>query len=70
MDWNQLGAKWDLFKGAAKQQWGELTDDDLDYIAGTRDKLIGRLREKYGVNKEEAERQAERWFATCKNPAA
>lgn len=70
MDWNQVVAKWNLFKGSVKQEWGELTDDDLDYIAGTRDKLIGRLQEKYGVSKEEAERRAERWFATCKNPAA
>ena len=70
MDWNQIGAKWDLFKGSAKQEWGELTDDDLDYIAGTRDRLVGRLREKYGVTREEAERQADRWFLTQKNPAA
>jgi uncharacterized protein YjbJ (UPF0337 family) len=70
MDWNQIGAKWDLFKGSAKQEWGELTDDDLDYVAGTRDRLVGRLREKYGCTKEEAERQADNWFATQKNPAA
>ena len=70
MDWNQIGAKWDLFKGSAKQEWGELTDDDLDYIAGTRDKLVGRLREKYHLTKEESERQADRWFLSQKNPAA
>ena len=70
MEWNQIGAKWDLFKGSAKQEWGDLTDHDLDYIAGTRDKLVGRLREKYGVTKEEAELQADRWLVTQRNPAA
>jgi uncharacterized protein YjbJ (UPF0337 family) len=70
MEWKECGAKWDLFKGYVKQEWGELTDDDLDYIAGTRDRLVGRLREKYGITKEEAERQADRWFATRQNPAA
>jgi uncharacterized protein YjbJ (UPF0337 family) len=70
MEWNDIAAKWMQFKGSAKQEWGKLTDDDLDYIAGTRDRLIGRLREKYGMTEAEAERQAERWFQTRKNPAA
>jgi uncharacterized protein YjbJ (UPF0337 family) len=70
MDWNQISGKWSQLKGSAKQQWGKLTDDDLDYIAGTRDRLIGRLQEKYGVTKEEAERQAEEWYRTHENPAA
>jgi len=47
-----------------------LTDDDLDYVAGTHDRLIGRLQEKYGITKDEAERQAEEWFKTHQNPAA
>ena len=70
MSWNEFGAKWQQIKGSVKQEWGKLTDDDLDYIAGTRDRLVGRLQEKYGVTKEEAERQAERWFSTHRNPAA
>jgi uncharacterized protein YjbJ (UPF0337 family) len=70
MDWDQISAKWQQFKGSIKQQWGEFTDDDLDYVAGTRDRLVGRLQQKYGVTKEEAERQADRWLATQKNPAA
>jgi uncharacterized protein YjbJ (UPF0337 family) len=70
MNWDQIGPKWQQIKGSVKQQWGDLTDDDLDYIDGTRDRLVGRLQEKYGIAKEEAERQADRWFATQKNPAA
>ena len=37
MDWDQISAKWQQFKGSIKQQWGEFTDDDLDYVAGTRE---------------------------------
>ena len=70
MNWDELGAKWMQFKGSAKQMWGRFTDDDLDYVAGTRDRLIGRLQEKYGITRDEAERQAEEWFKTQQNPAA
>ena len=71
MSWGtQVIAKWHQMRGSVKQEWGKLTDDDLDYIEGTRDRLIGRLQEKYGVTKEEAEQQADRWFETQKNPAA
>jgi uncharacterized protein YjbJ (UPF0337 family) len=61
MNWNQIEGKWAQFKGSARQQWGKLTDDDLDVIAGKRDKLIGKVQEKYGVVKEEAEKQVEQW---------
>jgi uncharacterized protein YjbJ (UPF0337 family) len=70
MNWDEIAAKWMQFKGSAKQKWAKLTDDDLDYVAGTRDRLIGRLQEKYGMTKDEAERQAEDWFRTHQNPAA
>ena len=70
MNWNEIGAQWMQLKGSAKQKWGKLTNDDLDYIAGTRDRLIGRLQEKYGMTPQEAERQAEEWLKTHKNPAA
>ena len=70
MNWDEIAAKWKQFKGSAKQTWGKFTDDDLDYVAGTRDRLIGRLQEKYGMTKTEAERQAEEWFKTHQNPAA
>jgi uncharacterized protein YjbJ (UPF0337 family) len=70
MDWNQIGAQWDQLKGELKQEWAALTDDDLEYIAGMRDRLVGRLREKYGMSNEEAERLADQWVARGKNPAA
>ena len=48
-------------KGAVKQKWASLTDDDLTHIEGSRDKLVGRVQERYGHNKEEAEREVDDW---------
>jgi uncharacterized protein YjbJ (UPF0337 family) len=57
MNQDQAGGKWRQFKGKIKEQWGKLTDDDLTMIEGNRDQFIGRLQERYGIAKEEAERQ-------------
>jgi len=62
MNWDQVEGKWKQMKGSAKQQWGKLTDDDLEHIAGTRDKLVGRLQERYGIAQEEARRRADEWL--------
>ena len=70
MNWDEMAGKWKQFRGSAKQRWGKFTDDDLEYIAGTREKLIGRIQEKYGLMKHEAERQADDWIKTHKTPAA
>lgn len=59
--WNQIKGNWKQFKGEAKQQWGKLTDDDLDQIEGQRDKLVGRIQERYGESQVEAERQVDEW---------
>ena len=48
-------------KGSIKQKWGKLTDDDLDVIAGSKVKLVGRIQERSGVKKEEAQRQCDEW---------
>ncbi|OPY59292.1 MAG: hypothetical protein A4E57_04747 [Syntrophorhabdaceae bacterium PtaU1.Bin034] len=65
MNWDQVSGSWKTMKGKVREQWGKLTDDDLDVIAGKRDQLIGRLQEKYGYSKEEAERQIDRWEASA-----
>lgn len=57
MNWDQIEGNWKQFKGKVKEKWGELTDDDLQVIGGKRDKLIGKLQEKYGIAKEEAEKE-------------
>ena len=62
MNWDQIEGKWMQMKGSLKQQWGRLTDDDLDVIAGKRDKLIGKLQERYGYHKEDAQKKADEWL--------
>ena len=61
MNWDQIEGKWKQFKGAAKQKWGKLTDDDLDFVAGKRDQLVGKIQERYGMSKEDAQRDIENW---------
>lgn len=59
--WDQLEGKWKQLKGDIRVKWGKLTDDDLEQIAGNRDKLAGKLQERYGIAKEEANRQIDEW---------
>ena len=61
MNWDQIKGNWKQLKGQAKQQWGKLTDDDLTRAEGDRDILIGRVQERYGIAREEAERQVSDW---------
>jgi uncharacterized protein YjbJ (UPF0337 family) len=61
MNWDRIEGNWKQFKGKAKEQWGKLTDDDLDVAAGMRDQLVGRIQERYGIAKDEAERQIDDW---------
>ncbi len=57
MNKDQIEGNWTQFKGKVKEQWGKLTDDDLDIIAGKRDQLLGRIQERHGLAKDEAEKQ-------------
>jgi uncharacterized protein YjbJ (UPF0337 family) len=59
MNWDQIKGSWNQVKGHARKKWGDLTDDDLDRIAGNRDLLVGKIQENYGITKEEADRQVE-----------
>ncbi len=65
MNWHQIAGNWKHLKGRAKEQWARLTDDDLTYINGRRDHLIGRVRARYGLGKEDAERQVKDWEGSC-----
>jgi uncharacterized protein YjbJ (UPF0337 family) len=56
-----LKGKWMQLRGEIRQTWGDLTDDDLDRIAGERDKLAGVLRERYGWSQEETDRRIDEW---------
>ncbi len=59
---NVLEGKWKQLRGSVRARWGELTDDDLDKIAGNRDRLTGLLQEKYGYTQMEAERQIDEFL--------
>lgn len=62
---DQLQGKWQQLRGKVKEQWGRLTDDDLDVIDGRRDQLEGRLRERYGKAKEEIRREVDEFLDSC-----
>jgi uncharacterized protein YjbJ (UPF0337 family) len=54
MNWDQVSGQWKQLKGSVRTKWGKLTDDDVDVVAGNREKLIGKLQERYGFSKERA----------------
>ena len=57
MNQDILKGNWKQFKGKIKEKWGKLTDDELDQFEGKRDQLLGKVQERYGITREEAERQ-------------
>lgn len=67
MNWDIIEGNWKQVKGKAKMKWGELTDDDLDIAAGKKDQLAGRIQERYGKTKEEAEREVDEWSETLQD---
>ncbi len=63
MNWDQISGEWKKFKGSVQQEWGKLTDDEVDVIAGDRQKLEGQLQKSYGMAKEDAERAVDDWMS-------
>lgn len=61
MNWDQVEGGWKKIRGKVREQWGKLTDDDLDVVAGKRDQLIGMIQQKYGQTKDEVEKQVTEW---------
>ncbi|HVZ45707.1 MAG TPA: CsbD family protein [Ramlibacter sp.] len=61
MNWDRIKGNWKQVTGHARQQWGKLTDNDLELIAGHREQLSGKIQERYGIAKEEAEHQVTQW---------
>jgi uncharacterized protein YjbJ (UPF0337 family) len=64
MDWNRVQGNWKQLKGKAKENWGELTDDDLDVIAGQRDQLEGKIQQRYGYSKDQVRRDVDDWYSS------
>jgi uncharacterized protein YjbJ (UPF0337 family) len=67
MNWDRIEGNWKQFKGQAQQRWGELTNDDLDVIEGKRQELIGRVQNRYGIARDEAERQVDDWYGSLRS---
>ena len=61
MNKDEAGGNWKQFKGKAKEKWGKLTDDDMTVIEGKRDQLVGRIQERYGYAKDQAEKEVTDW---------
>ncbi|MGD9506571.1 MAG: CsbD family protein [Syntrophobacteraceae bacterium] len=66
MHWDQIAGNWKQIKGVAREKWGKLTDDDVDVIAGKRDILLGKIQEKHGIAREEAEKELKAWEDSLK----
>jgi uncharacterized protein YjbJ (UPF0337 family) len=64
--WDKIAGSWKEVTGQARIQWGKLTDDDVEQIKGQRDVLAGRIQQRYGIAKEEANRQIDDWAAKLK----
>ncbi|QCB47883.1 CsbD family protein [Hydrogenophaga sp. PAMC20947] len=65
MNWDRIQGNWKQVTGQAREQWGKLTDDDFDVVAGRRDQLAGKIQARYGVGKEDAEKQIGEWERTA-----
>lgn len=66
MNWDQIEGNWKQYTGRVKQKWGELTDDELIAIAGRRDQLAGKLQERYGLAKEQVQKDLDEFAKTLK----
>lgn len=62
MNRDQMEGNWKQFTGKVKEQWGKITDDDLDVINGKREQLEGKIQERYGKSKDEAKKDVDTWF--------
>ena len=62
MDWDRIQGNWKQFKGRAKEKWGNLTDDDLDRVAGQREQLEGIIQQRYGLAKDQVRKDVDTWL--------
>jgi uncharacterized protein YjbJ (UPF0337 family) len=62
MNWDRVEGNWKEFSGKVRQKWAKLTDDDLAYVKGKRTELAGRLQQRYGYGKDQAEREIDDWL--------
>lgn len=70
MNSDQLAGQWKQMKGSVKQQFGKLTDDDIEVINGKQESLVGKLQERYGIAREEAQKRADEFMRTFSHDQA
>jgi uncharacterized protein YjbJ (UPF0337 family) len=68
MNEDTLKGQWTQLKGKVREQWGKLTNDDVDVIKGESEQLVGRIQERYGVARDEAHRQVNDWLKRHETP--
>jgi uncharacterized protein YjbJ (UPF0337 family) len=68
MNQDTLKGQWTQLKGQVREQWGKLTDDDLDQVQGRSEQLVGKIQERYGIARDEAERQLNSWDPPARRP--
>lgn len=68
MDWDQVKNNWTSFAGELRSKWGKLTPDDLESFDGTKGFLVTALERRYGIRKDHAEMQVDRWLSQLKEP--
>ncbi|MFY9993677.1 MAG: CsbD family protein [Leclercia sp.] len=61
MNEDRISGNWKQFKGKVQEQWGKLTNDDMDVVEGKREQLAGRIQERYGYTKEQTEQEMKTW---------
>ena len=66
MNWDIVKGDWKQMKGKAREQWGKLTDDDVDQIQGRSEQLLGKLQNRYGIARDEAQRQFDAWMQSSR----
>ena len=62
MNWDQVSGSWKEARGKVREQWGKLTDDDLDVVAGKQEQLVGAIQKRYGMVREDAEKAVHQWL--------
>lgn len=63
MNWDIIEAQWKDIKGTVREKWAKLTDDDVELIAGKKDRFVGKLQERYGLAKDKAEAEADDYIS-------
>jgi len=62
MNWNEVEGQWKQMKGTIREKFGKLTDDDIQIIAGKKDQFLGKLQQRYGIAREQAQKELDTWL--------